>query len=201
MTSRLLPLSFFALLAVPALSWAQAAPSVTPAPASTSATAPIVIHDALPSAPAAMPAPVLTPDAPIKDDLGSTQLREAARIKAQIDLEKLRASLEDAQHSRVIAQRKFNDELVDKKDSGKGDGKTPAVPATPAAPKPYATSYYNFGGESSARLMFNGGQFVVSPGTVLPDGAKVESVSASNVVIRQNGRKVTVPYAGGGVGW
>lgn len=208
MKFRLFLIPALAVTLLPGLAAAQAV-GAKAAPASSS-TAATVLNGAapatLPASPAS-PAAALNLSAPVSDDsLGSTQLRESAKIKAQIDLEKLRAGLEAAQHERLIAQKKFTQQLeeADKGPESKSGNAVPAAAAAPMVretPKPYATSFYNFNGQSFARLVFNGAQFVVSPGTQLPEGARVESVSDSNVVLRQNGRKILVSYLGGGVGW
>lgn len=209
MKFRLFLIPVLAVTLLPGVSAAQVAASKAAAPASGSTVAPVLngsAPGALPASPAS-PAPALNLSTPASDDsLGSTQLRESAKIKAQIDLEKLRAGLEAAQHDRLIAQKKFTQQLeeADKGPESKSGNAVPAAAAAPMVretPKPYATSFYNFDGQSFARLVFNGAQFVVSPGTQLPEGARVESVSASNVILRQNGRKILVPYLGGGVGW
>lgn len=217
MTSRLLFLPALVIAMLPGLACAQMA-QVAPAPSSANpmTTPPSVAQPGikpglvLPMAPAAIPDAATAPDMvlPQDDSLGATQLRESTHIKAMIDLEKLRASLEDTQHNRLLARKKFTEDLEKDSDTGKGGGankdpkaEAPApVVVVPPEPKSYATSYYDFNGQSFARLVFKGAQFVVSPGTALPDGAKVKSISPTRVVLIEHGRKVTVPYLGGGLG-
>jgi hypothetical protein len=219
MTSRSLPL-FALLLLAPCVAGAQA-----PAPATSAAlaaSAPVLTlktpAPVSPAAPAtagtlpatlgaATPAPTsLTALAPAasSDDLGATEVRQASKIKAQIDLEKLRTGLQQAQFERQLAAKKFTDDMSksDKDTKGKDSAASGNATVVPVIhPRPYATSVYQFGDNSYAQVVIDGARYMAVPGQLLPNGAKVLSVGSGGVILRQNGQKVTVPVVGGGVPW
>lgn len=153
-------------------------------------------------APPAVPALTLDSTPPVPTDLDATAVRESAHLKTQIDLEKLRSALDQEQQNRLLAKKKFEDDLSgqDKKGasssssspSGTAPQPVPVVQA-PVFPHPYAKSVYAFGDRSYAQVVMNGATFLARPGKTLPNGAKVISVDDDGVVLRQHGHRVKVP--------
>lgn len=200
---------------------AQALPAATPAP--TAVTPQAVTPQA---APPSLAVPVMPADSDATvDPLGSTAVREVAKLQALTDLEAARAKLDAARFSRLIAQQKFTEQMSEAKaksdqaaaastkdeagavagagaSAGVGAGAGAPVDAIePVEAKPYATSYYNFNGKQFARITIDGNPTVVSPGDTLPDGTRVLSIDAKKVVLRRHGARLNVPYLGGGLGF
>ncbi len=138
--------------------------------------------------------------------LGSNQLRSSAAIQSEIDLEKLRTDLQQAQHARILEQKKFMDDLFGEqsKPDGSRGTKSPTpqpqsiAPSIIRAVRPsYVTDVYEFGHAASARISLGGSVLQVKPGTVLADGRRVTAVTTSGVTIRdRHGHKTVLPILG-----
>jgi len=139
-------------------------------------------------------------DSAVPTDLDATAVRQAAHLKTQIDLEKLRTALQSEQQGRVLAQRKFVDDMSGKDTTASATGKAAspaqAAAAVPVHPRPYAASIYTFGEHTYAQVVIDGATLLAVPGRTLPNGAKVVAINDSGVVLSQNGHRSVIPVQG-----
>lgn len=140
----------------------------------------------------------------------STLLSEVGKSQAQMALQNIRAKMEQAnmalQRDRLKFQQEQQEavtksaELVASQNQARGltaDGKA-QVKSEDQEPevKPSVRSIYSFDGKWFAEIVVGTNKVLASPGTVLVGGSKVVSISSSNVVVLNKGKRSVLPLDG-----
>lgn len=137
----------------------------------------------------------------------STLLSEAAKKQARLALLNISTKIEQAQLALERDRMKFQEEQREAQSkvyaqqaaqnaarglNAEGKKEKEEEPEV----KPSVRSIYSYDGKWFAEIVVNGSKVLASPGTVLVGGAKVASISSSNVVVVSKGKRRVLPLDG-----
>jgi len=138
----------------------------------------------------------------------STLLSEAAKKQARLALLNMNSKIEQAQLAMERDRLKFQEEQREAQSKAlaqqaaqnatlglTAQGKKVEKEEEPEV-KPSVRSIYSYDGKWFAEIAVNGSKVLASPGTVLVGGGKVTSITSSNVVVVNKGKRQVLPLDG-----
>lgn len=145
---------------------------------------------------------VLAAPAQAQTTAGQGTYGQLAALSDQIAILKAQAQIAQLQKE-IITTKRETDLVATSRGSASSypPGATPIqMPAAPSDDEPHVISIAGRGWRLSAFLiMSNGAQIQVVPGTVLANGAMVQSISPDSVKVLQDGRIYALPFSGAGM--